>query len=284
MNALQRAMFEADQFSGIQRQITAQLRPFYDMASQVQRDLGWASQIHWAMEPARQLERALKAHQDWIRTWDYRARQWTKLLEVNARAMVPAARKLGALGWTVPMWAEPKLVFELIDMDPKAIEELFVNTYREDNRAQFRRLCDGLADRTILAPWRPLLDECQSSFVEGRFQVVVPGLLVILEGLLVASMPTPGRDGKPVFIALQHERESEALNAAVWTSVVAFMREVFKRHNFAAPRPALINRNWVLHGRDAAIWGEAECLRLFQAVDTISCMCEPEPKESDEAA
>lgn len=278
-------MIGTDRFAHLQEQITAQLRPFYDMGSQFQRDLGWANQFHWAMEPARQLERALQAHQDWLSTWDYRARQWAKLLKANAGALVRPAQKLGDLGWTVPMWAEPKLVLEVLDMEPQAIEELFVNTYREGGRAPFRELCDGMVDRTILAPWHLLLDDCRCAFVEGRYRVVVPGLLLILEGLLVASLPAAGRKGKPLPIALAHQRASEALHAAVWTSVVAFVRAVFKRHSFAAPRPALINRHWVLHGRDAATWGEAECIRLFQAVDTISCMCEPESKEdSGEAA
>lgn len=284
MNALQRAMFEVDRFAHLQEQITAQLRPFYDVASQFQYNVVWANQLHWTMEPARQLERVLHAHQDWLSTWDYRARQWAKLLEANAQAMVPPARKLGGLGWTVPMWAEPKLVFDVLNMEPQAIEELFLSAYRENDRAQFRTLCDGLANRAILAPWRLLLDDCRCDFVEGRFRVVVPGLLLILEGLLVASRPT-ARRAKPVSIALEHQRESEMLNAAVWASVVAFLSVVFKGHSFAGPRPPVINRHRVYHGRDAATWGEAECLRLFQAVDTISCMCEPAHKDgTDEAA
>jgi hypothetical protein len=45
---------------------------------------------------------------------------------------------------------------------------------------------------------------------------------------------------------------------------------VFASAPFDACRPDVLNRHWILHGRDVASWRQVDSLRLFVAVDTCS--------------
>jgi hypothetical protein len=55
-----------------------------------------------------------------------------------------------------------------------------------------------------------------------------------------------------------------------WASILGFLSSVFGYHSFATLAFDRLNRHWVLHGRDEPRWTRLDCLRLFQALDTLS--------------
>src|SRR4030095_698695 len=55
----------------------------------------------------------------------------------------------------------------------------------------------------------------------------------------------------------------------IWKSVATFMEKLYENSDFSGNRPFLINRHWILHGRDATAWTVADSIRLFNALQTI---------------
>lgn len=187
------------------------------------------------------------------------------------KAAQPSVRALAKLGWTIPLWGPIPLTEMIIEkVAPAEIDSFFVRTYRRSNYKVFRQMLRKMKENPVLVQWRSLLEECASVFRQHHYLIVVPSLLLILEGVL--SFP-PGAPKRKVRVPSESRRrlaKSELLWTNTWLSISTFLGEVFKGHEFDRERPGLINRHWILHGRDETNWTEADCLRLFQSIDTLS--------------
>ena len=190
------------------------------------------------------------------------------------KTVPPAAERLAALGWPLPGALTPAQLDALIELSPAEIDAFLTELYREDAQSHFRWMVSEMLDRReSLRPWHALLRECVDSYMDERFVITVPSLLVILEGLVVGG---PGQSGR-MHSAL-NELESRivrdglrgGLSLAFLASNRAFLRRVFGGAAFDGPRPEVVNRHWILHGRDEATWDRTDSLRLFVAVSVCS--------------
>ena len=110
-----------------------------------------------------------------------------------------------------------------------------------------------------------------SAYRRGHFAVTIPALLTILEGLLMSS------EGKRIDlrkvvrerIRLLQERNPDRFRVRLLRITQEFIEQLYARSDFDGPRPAGLNRHWIMHGRDVVDWDRADSLRLFQAVDAI---------------
>ncbi len=106
-----------------------------------------------------------------------------KMAEDNKRLEGPA-RELGELGWTIPIWAPPRIIPQLLnDVEKHRIDEFFVTAYQQDNSKRFRAMIKDLKSRQVLKSWHPLIEECGFSFDHHRFRIVIPSLILILSYL-----------------------------------------------------------------------------------------------------
>jgi hypothetical protein len=185
-----------------------------------------------------------------------------------------SCRRLAELGWTIPMHFTPREMVELTaptntDQD---IENDIVDFYTCDQHKQLRRLQDDLMTSNELAQWHPLLRQCFIAFDSNLHLVTVPSLISALEGVVAQKCNTlrtknirmiqPTRDKAAQAIPLSMER-------LIWKSVATFMEKLYENSDFSGNRPFLINRHWILHGRDATAWTVADSIRLFNALQTI---------------
>ena len=76
-------------------------------------------------------------------------------------------------------------------------------------------------------------------------------------------------DPKNVVAELLRNSNSQIVKLAL-VSIDSFVKEVFRSISFKDKRPSIINRNWILHGRDIPEWKRVDCIRLFQAIDTFA--------------
>lgn len=194
-------------------------------------------------------------------------------LERQLSVLVDVATRLGHLGWTLPMWATPAETKEILLLsDTNEPDAIFQHFYESDNAAHYRSLKSSLLGSSKLTRWHPLIRQCFQAYEQDLFLVVVPAMLTVIEGAIAGDKGTPWwREKDPkqtVKVRLARERD-DAMSRAVWASVDAFLSHVFLSHRFDAERPPLLNRPWILHGRDDPDWTRADCLRLFQAADTI---------------
>lgn len=200
--------------------------------------------------------------------------EWERLHHESVAAWESIAedgRKLGRRGWTVPMWMLPTQLLFVTRMFADDLDAVFVWAYMAEDQKQFRELADGLLGHRLLEHWRPLLRQAISSYRRRQFLLVVPALLTILDGLTALAGERLEQKSDPTRIVNDQARETgRGIGRYVWASVQEFIREVFRSHDFSSTQPLRINRHWVLHGRDVPKWNRADCLRLFQALDTMS--------------
>lgn len=187
------------------------------------------------------------------------------------RHLYPDAQELGRRGWTAPVWAAtiaPQVIVR--STTPEDIDEYFLREYKARFRARERRMFRALRSRPSLSPWQPILSQTISVYRRGQYLVTAPVLLTIFEGLLAALAGQLGSTDTKRHSSTARKEVDEGMSRLLWISVEAFTLELFQNHHFAKAPPSRLNRNWVLHGRDSGSAGRADCLRLFQALDTVS--------------
>lgn len=224
-------------------------------------------------------EKILTAISEFDRQWTVRLERSLKVIAASfdsaASKFEDDARELGERGWTMPMWGPIELVHDLAHLTAQELDAKLQRAYSLQRNKREKELLEGLIDKPALLHWRPLLSECIDVFRKRKYRVVVPSLLTVVEGSMASVIDFYSRKS-PKYIAAQAVRNRDpGVMRLAWISVQAFVDKVFLNHDFSAPKPALINRHWICHGRDVPEWGRIDCLRLFQALDTIAAIIGP---------
>jgi hypothetical protein len=194
----------------------------------------------------------------------------------SAKAQIHA---MASQGWTLQMRLTLGGLEELANLGPEQIDEFFVAFYTDDDFAELRAVREKLARRQSLAPWRELLGECFDSFVNGRHRITIPALLSIIDGVVASAGAVLSSRRSHLMAACTKNGEklgSDSLRGELWISLREFLERIFETAPFDGTRPTLINRHWILHGRDtaAASWTSADALRLFNALQTVASLLE----------
>jgi hypothetical protein len=186
-------------------------------------------------------------------------------------------RTMAARGWTVQMSLTLGDLEELANQTPEETDEFFVAFYTSDNFAALREVREELTRRPGLAQWKGLLEECFDSFESGRHRITVPALLSIIEGVIAsAGQALTSQRVRLVEICAEQARKSgeNVMTSEMWNSMALFLEKLFQYAPFDGGRPTLINRHWILHGRDSGSWTVADGLRLFNALQTVDSLLE----------
>lgn len=183
------------------------------------------------------------------------------------------AKRIDDAGWTLPMWATPAEVSHILEAATKRhIDDVFLDYYEADGGANYRQLKSYLLRRESLIRWRPLIEQCFTAFEYDLYLVVVPAMITVVEGAIATVGGADAwrqKDPKQTAKRLLGRSAKDSVKRVIWSSVDAFVSHLFEDRSFADTRPPLINRPWILHGRDDPSWTKTDCLRLFQAADTI---------------
>jgi hypothetical protein len=206
---------------------------------------------------------------------------WARLhasIERGFDAQQEAGFTLGTRGWTLPVWAPINSTARIVEGIPaERLDEAFVREYHKRRPARLMSMFKALEAAPVLSRWRLLLEQCMRAHAKKQYLIVVPSLLVIFEGLVAhAAGKALTRSKVRRDVAAQKTAAPSAFDRLMWATVEGFAAEVFANVDFGGVRPLRINRHWVLHGRDAPLWMEADSLRLFQAIETVAFLIEPD--------
>jgi hypothetical protein len=197
--------------------------------------------------------------------------QATRAIDAAMGDVVQYGRELGERGWTIPVEMIPAFTTHLVQsVSPEDTDAVFVEIYSANQGELFDSLAMIITGATDLERWKPLLEQAISAYKRGEYLIVVPALIAAYEGALAGVVDRP-HDQRPRALASNELQEVETnLERLAWSSIDAFTSAVFQSATFAGDRPNLLNRHWVLHGRDVPSWTQADCLRLFQALHTLT--------------
>lgn len=211
---------------------------------------------------------------------DWTAQEWeavsqamheaTQAIDDSMAAIIDDAVQLGERGWTLPVRQYPDFAPRVVRAVPAShTDDVFVWIYSREGGVEFDAVASDLLGRPDLRRWKPLLEQCIGAYRRRDYLITVPSLLAVYEGALAAVVDKP-HETKPRSLASDELEEAERnLERLPWASIKAFTNAVFARSTFAGDRPNLLNRHWVLHGRDLPAFSRADCLRLFQAIHTV---------------
>ncbi|HDR8129174.1 TPA: hypothetical protein QC448_003618 [Bacillus cereus] len=193
-----------------------------------------------------------------------------------------SAGNLGRRGWTLPMAMTPGETIGVSEIeDQDELDATFLEFY--SNKKEFQLIKTHILEHELTKEWRELLVQCFDSYERGNYLIVIPNLFIVIEGLAqILISPrfqkyiNPDMKRKPPlrdqYKKVKKEVETDRTYIICYISVAEFLNCVFKVGNFDK-RPArlpIINRDWVLHGRDYPCnWKQVDALRLFNALSTI---------------
>ncbi|HEF1906173.1 hypothetical protein [Bacillus thuringiensis] len=193
-----------------------------------------------------------------------------------------STENLGRRGWTLPMSMTPGETIGVSEIeDQDELDSTFLEFY--SNKKEFQFIKTNILEHELTKEWRELLIQCFNSYEQGNYLITIPNLFIIIENIShILISPryqkyiNPNKNRKPPlrdqYKKVKKEIESDRTYIICYISVAEYLNCVFKSGNFDK-RPArlpIINRDWVLHGRDYPCnWKQVDALRLFNALSTI---------------
>lgn len=177
-----------------------------------------------------------------------------------------AGEALGRLGWTVPGWATYPQIRELARLSGvQKLDAAFLRAYRR-RPERLRRLVSATVASPHMLKWTRLYRQTLHQYERRQYLVSVPALILIFEGLLTGFV---GKGNRPKLVVRKLITNERGSLRCSWLSLAAFTDRLYANHGHGSPRPGMVNRNLVFHGRSAPLWGRADCLRLLQAIETL---------------
>lgn len=198
--------------------------------------------------------------------------QWERIAQRVAQ-LQDHARRIGEAGWTLPMWSTAAEISEILEQAAKRdIDDVLVAYYEAQGGANYSHLKSSLVAGNKLHPWRPLIQQCFTAFESDLCLVVVPAMITVIEGAIAKAGDADAwrrKDPKQTARKIKAQSGPRSVKRVIWISIDSFVSQLFESHAFTGKKPPGLNRQWILHGRDKPSWARPDCLRLFQAADTI---------------
>lgn len=187
---------------------------------------------------------------------------------------------IGINGWTIPMSMGLSKLDDLLDKEItiELLDSFFTGFYTGKN---LKLMVKHVKNSSIKTTQKKLFNQCLESFSRKNYLICTTALITILEGLLSEF----GDDKKDIrmiricrFQMDQTKTDKKIINHLVWVSFYNFIKELYDKSAFDESEPDRINRHWILHGRTEKQVGEADCLRLFNAIYSLVTMLKYEDK------
>lgn len=183
--------------------------------------------------------------------------------------------KLSSDGWTLP--AELGIYAVNVIGQTDEIEDIngFLYDYftRDDYKVS-RKMIDSILNSKIREPLKSLIRQCWDAFQNKLYAVCATSLLSVIEGVL-SDFGDDKQNVKMMRICQYHvdsfPSDGGTIEKHIWISYNTFIRNLYKKSDFNSDEPNEINRHWLLHGRSDFEQTEIDCIRLFNAVESL-CM------------
>lgn len=181
--------------------------------------------------------------------------------------------KLNVIGWTLPAELDIYAVNVIgIAEEIEDIESFLGQYFTRDNYTVARAMINNILDTPISEGLKKMVRECWSAFSSKLFAVCATSLLSVIEGVL-SEFSEDKADVRMMKVCQkqvdEYPPDGGTILRHVWISYNNFIRNLYKKSDFNSDEPAEVNRHWLLHGRsDFEIEG-IDCLRLFNAVESL---------------
>jgi len=183
--------------------------------------------------------------------------------------------KLKIVGWTLPAELGIFVVNVIGNTDEiDDIEKFFESFFTDNGYAVTKAMIANILNAPINSGLKKMVEECWRAFQAELYAVCATSLLAVIEGVL-SEFSDDKADVRMMKVCQKHideyPEDGGAILRHVWISYNNFIKNVYQKSDFKADEPDTINRHWLLHGRSDFEIEEIDCLRLFNAVESL-CM------------
>lgn len=204
---------------------------------------------------------------EWIREF------FADIEAMDAPEYEGAGQVIGGWGWTLPYSVRPVEVLHLMGMSSEAGSEQMDTWYVSKYAIKapgFSHLESSLLGNSQLETWHDILGQCVWAYRRRRYGLIVPTTLAVLEAVLadIAGYRRV-KEHRTLKMWDQVKRPDTGPDVVRWNAAKAFLRTLYAGHPFDQDRPAVLNRHWVIHGRDLSFQTQANALRLLTGVSAI---------------
>jgi len=160
---------------------------------------------------------------------------------------------------------------ELIDSTKKEQDYYFSNYYYKNEKENFERIKIYILEN-IESKWTELLKDTFDSFDNNKYKIVIPVLFTLIEGQM-SSIFGPYKRYAEILKIIQDKlknEESEFKKIFLYSVEESIKKHLFVTNWFTEERKEIINRHWVLHGRDdPGKWEKVDALRLYNVISSL---------------
>ncbi len=175
-------------------------------------------------------------------------------------------------GWTIPLNIDIRRFDELkrcVSSDEQ-INQFFVKYYEgRELRYIYRKSRSELPE----GAQRQTFDECFESYQAGKYTICRTALTTVLEGMISEFNNDP-RDVRVMHVcdaqAKREQADGKNIKSMCWLSMYAFTKKFYEKSDFSQQEPEIMNRHWIEHGRTERIDDGTDCLKLFNAISTMT--------------
>ena len=144
-------------------------------------------------------------------------------------------------------------------------------------------MVNGIKASPIKEGLKNLTDQCWQAFQNKLYAVCATSLLSVIEGIL-SEFSDDKQDVRMMKVCQKKvdtfPSTGSTIQKHIWLSYNNFIRNLYQKSDFSADEPETINRHWLLHGRSDFEIDEMDCIRLFNAVQSLCMIVKVEAKET----
>ncbi len=215
---------------------------------------------------------------EWLECWRRTAQAMgpeLRALGEKAQTFTTAmqnAEALGRLGWTLPLNAPVRDLVRLLLVVPdgrEAVDAAFAQFYAANANEPLLVLLADLRQDERLAEFGALFEEVAFGLDHEKYRLVVTALIPLFEGVARRCLIDKFWKEKPrerFFGDKIASCDPDSFRRIAWSATKAFVEELYKCDD---PKPLVLNRHWILHGRGPADASLVDALRLLQATQTV---------------
>lgn len=194
--------------------------------------------------------------------------------------------KLAPEGWTLPAELGIHAVNALGNTEEiEDINQFLFEFFKYNDYEPANRMIIGILSSSISEGLKKMAKECWTAFQGHLYAICATSLLAVIEGLL-SEFSEDKNDVRMMRVCQKQEDNFPAGGSTIakhtWMSYNRFIRNLYKKSDFTSEEPEEINRHWLLHGRSDFEITELDCLRLFNAVQSLCIIINKEAKEGNE--
>jgi hypothetical protein len=194
-------------------------------------------------------------------------------LEINDENIEAITEYNSSHGWTLT--GEMDIVFyldeKLLLLNQYKLDDLFVDYYESDSKKNYlitkTTIFDGIDEQ-----WKSVLNDCFELYEQDKYKVIIPMLISIIEGE-ISKIADSVMVGRRLFEDWEKQIISEKQKVELIINHTLYQylsKDLFGSKKFIEERGSMLNRHWVLHGRDNPdYWTKADALKLINVLSTL---------------